>query len=66
MCGGILYLLLKLAVSPCLFVFGLYMYCVVYDLGVQTYCNELMTYRNLDVLVHQWCMVYGGGVRCIV
>jgi hypothetical protein len=47
LCGGTLYLLLKLAVSPCLFAFGLYMYYVVYDICVQTYHNKLMTYRNL-------------------
>jgi hypothetical protein len=47
-------------------VYGVYSWCIVYDIGVQNYYDKVLTYRNLDVLVHQWCMVYGGSVWCMV
>jgi hypothetical protein len=32
----------------------------------RNYYNKLQTCINLDVLLHQWCMVYGVSVRCLM
>jgi hypothetical protein len=47
-------------------VYGVHSWYVVYDITLRSYYNKLQTFRNLDVLVHQWCMVYGGSVWCMV
>jgi hypothetical protein len=46
--------------------YGVHSWYVVYDIGVKTYSSKLQTLLNLDIVVHQWCLVYGGSVWCMV